>query len=82
MKAYLNGGQVVVEYDLPANANVNVHFFDMAGRKLGSPFSGRRLAGLQTQHFPLGSVGFVAGIYVLSLEVDGRMYSSRVAMFR
>jgi uncharacterized protein (DUF1501 family) len=82
MKAYLNGGQVVVEYDLPANANVNVHFFDMAGRKLSSPFSGRRPAGLQTQHFPLGSVGFAAGIYVLSLEVDGRMYSSRVAMFR
>lgn len=81
MKAYLSGGQVVVEYDLPANANVSVHFFDVAGRKLSSPFSGRRFAGLQTQRFSLGSVGFAAGVYVLSLEVDGRMYSNKVAMF-
>jgi len=64
-KAYLSGSDVVLEYDLPATANVGVHFFDVSGRKLSSPLR-----------------GWAAGVYVVSLEVNGKMYSRKLGLFR
>lgn len=80
--AYLSGGDVVLEYELPSNAQVNVHTFDVSGRKLSSPFSGRRAAGANLQRLPLNSIGWSSGVYVISLEVNGRMYSRKLGMFR
>ena len=82
MNAYLSGNEVVIEYDLPANSRVGVHFFDVSGRKLSSPFQGNRPAGAQVQRVPLSSVGWSAGVYVVSLEVNGRMYSRKLGFFR
>lgn len=82
LRAYLSGHEVVLEYDLPAAANVGVHFFDVAGRKLSSPLRGRRNGGANLERLPLNSVGWSSGVYVVSLEVNGRMYSRKVAMFR
>lgn len=82
MNAYLAGSEVVVDYKLPAAATVGVHFFDVAGRKLSSPSWGRQGAGEQTQRFPLSGIGWSAGVYVVSLEVNGRMYSRKIGLFR
>ncbi|MFT5998467.1 MAG: hypothetical protein ACI81P_000920 [Neolewinella sp.] len=82
VNAYLNGGEMVVDYTLPGASNVGIHFFDVAGRKLSSPFQGRQPAGQQSQRFSLSNIGWASGIYVVSLEVNGRMYSRKVALFR
>ena len=82
MNAYLNGGEVVIDYELPANARVGIHFFDVAGRKLSSPFRGNRPAGAQTQRVAMSSAGWSSGVYVVSLEVNGRMYSRKLGFFR
>lgn len=82
MNAYLSGGEMIIDYQLPTAANVGVHFFDVAGRKLSSPFRGRQNAGAQTHRFSLSNIGWAAGVYVVSLEVDGRMYSRKVGLFR
>lgn len=82
MKAYLSGGEMVVDYTLPGASTVGVHFFDVAGRKLSSPFKGRQSAGQQSLRFSLSNIGWAAGIYVVSLEVNGRMYSRKVGLFR
>lgn len=82
MNAYLSGGEMVVDYQLPAAARVGIHFFDVAGRKLSSPFQGRENAGAQLHRFSLSNIGWASGVYVVSLEVDGRMYSRKVGMFR
>ncbi len=82
LKAYLSGGEVVLEYGLPAAANVGVHFFDVAGRKLSSPLRGRRSAGANLERIPLGSAGWAAGVYIVSLEVNGKMYSRKLGLFR
>ncbi len=82
MNAYLSGGDVVIDYELPGNANVGIHFFDVSGRKLSSPFQGNRPAGSQTQRVAMSSAGWSSGIYVVSLEVNGRMYSRKLGYFR
>lgn len=82
MKAYLNGGEMVIDYTLRSNSTVGVHFFDVAGRKLSSPFRGQQPAGQQSQRFSLNNIGWASGIYVVSLEVNGRMYSQKVGLFR
>jgi uncharacterized protein (DUF1501 family) len=82
MNAYLSGGDVVIDYDLPASANVGVHFFDAAGRKLASPFRGTRAAGPQSQRVAMSSIGWASGVYIVSLEVNGRMYSRKLGFFK
>lgn len=81
-KAYLSGSDVVLEYDLPATANVGVHFFDVSGRKLSSPLRGRRSGGANLERLPLNNIGWAAGVYVVSLEVNGKMYSRKLGLFR
>ncbi|MEM6771127.1 MAG: hypothetical protein AAF597_11125, partial [Bacteroidota bacterium] len=82
MKAYLSGSDVVLEYGLPAAANVGVHFFDVAGRKLSSPVRGRRSAGANLERIPMNSTGWASGVYVVSLEINGKMYSRKISLFR
>jgi len=73
---------VVVDYKLPTAAKVGVHFFDVAGRKLSSPYRGQQSAGEQSQRFSLNNIGWSAGVYVVSLEVNGQMYSRKISLFR
>ena len=82
MRAYLSGGEVIIDYTLPSTANVGIHFFDVAGRKLSAPFRGQRSAGENSQRFSLNNIGWASGVYVVSLEVNGRMYSQKLGMFR
>ncbi|MBC6992769.1 DUF1501 domain-containing protein [Neolewinella lacunae] len=81
-KAYLSGGEVVLEYDLPTSSRVAVHFFDVSGKKLSAPYSGQQLAGGHVQRFALNSVGWASGLYVVSLEVNGKMHSRKLGVFR
>lgn len=82
LRAYLSGHEVVLEYDLPSAANVAVHFFDVAGRKLSSPLKGRRSGGSNLERLPLSGIGWASGVYVVSLEVNGKMHSRKLSLFR
>ena len=82
MTAYLSGGEMIVDYTLANAASVGIHFFDVAGRKLSSPFQGRQAAGAQSQRFSLNNIGWASGVYIVSLEVNGTMYSRKVGLFR
>lgn len=82
LRAYLSGGEVVLEYDLPTAANVGVHFFDVAGRKLSSPVRGQRSGGANVERLPLSGIGWASGVYVVSLEVNGKMHSRKLSLFR
>ena len=82
MRAYLTGNEVKIDYELPAAATVGVHFFDMSGRKLSSPFRGQQRGGAQQLSFPLDHINWAAGVHVVSLEVNGRMYSRKLSLFR
>lgn len=82
MNAYLSGGDVVIDYELPSSANVGIHFFDVSGRKLASPFRGPRAAGSQSQRVAMSSIGWASGVYIISLEVNGQMYSRKLGFFK
>ena len=83
MSAYRSGPDIVVEYDLATGGTpVAIHLFDISGKRLGTPYRGRGDAGANTQHLPLRGTSHASGIYVVSLEVGGRMYSRKLGLFR
>lgn len=81
LNAFLSNGQLVVSYELPASGNVTLRTHDMLGRTLATPFQGRQYLGAQTISLPLSAINWSAGVYVVSLETGGRMYSKQVALF-
>lgn len=81
-KAYVNGNNVVLEYELPSTAKVGVSFYDATGRRLSAPFKGQRNAGVNQQRFNMAAINWSSGVYVVSLEVNGRAHSRKVGLFR
>ncbi|MGB3546841.1 MAG: DUF1501 domain-containing protein [Saprospiraceae bacterium] len=82
LKAYVNGGDLVVEYVLPAGTSVGISLYDALGRELSSPFRGEQISGEQRMRFPLQNLNWSAGVYVCSLSIDGQQYARKIAMFR
>ena len=82
LQAYITGGEVALDYELPGAARVGVHFFDVGGRKISTAFEGRRSAGTHSDRFALSTIGWASGVYVVSLEINGRMYSRKLGVFR
>ncbi len=82
LKAYVSGSDVVLEYELPTTTDLSVRFFDAAGREISAPFRGRRPAGVQQQRLSLSTINYAAGVFIASVETGGRVYSSRIALFR
>lgn len=81
LNAYLNRGEVVLTYELPATGNVMVRMHDSIGRVVSTPFNGRQYGGPQTLRLPLAAVNWAAGVYIASLETNGRVYSRKVGLF-
>ncbi len=61
LKAYVNGGDLVVEYVLPAGTSVGISLYDALGRELSSPFRGEQISGEQRMRFPLQNLNWSAG---------------------
>ncbi len=81
LSAYLSNGQLAIDYHLPATGTVNLRLHDALGRSLSTVFQGRQYLGKQELRLPLSSVNWSAGVYVVSLETGGRVYSRKVALF-
>jgi hypothetical protein len=65
---------------LPREAHVDLAVHDLAGRRLATLASGRLPAG--PREFTWDGAGARNGLYFVRLVVDGRVYSSRVALLR
>jgi len=81
LKAYISGGDLVVSYTLPASGDVVLRTHDVIGRIVSSPYHGRQFIGENRIRLPLSSVNWTAGVYVVSLETGGKMYSKKVGLF-
>ena len=79
--AYLVGREAVLAYELPGPAQVTIDFFDTAGRRLRTAYSGRRPGGEQTQRLLLDGGHLASGIYVVSIKVNGRRHSRKLGLF-
>ena len=82
LRAYVSGGEVVVEYELARAAAVTIHCYDASGRRLATPYRGEDTDGEQRRRFGVGAAGLASGLYLISLETGGRAYGTRVALFR
>lgn len=81
LKAFLSGGQLMVQYNLAQTGNVHIRLHDTLGRVVSSPYQGRQYIGVQHLQFPLSSINWSAGVYIVSVETAGRVYSRKVALF-
>ena len=79
---YINGADLAVDFELPQSGNVQIRLHDMLGRVVSAPYQGFAGQGEQQVRLPLSSINWSEGIYVISLETGGRVYSRQVGLFR
>ncbi|PHI18790.1 hypothetical protein CEQ90_16175 [Lewinellaceae bacterium SD302] len=79
--AHLNQGELVLKYNLPTTGNVVIRTHDALGRIVATPFNGNQFRGEQEMRLPLSVTGWAAGVYIVSVESGGQMYSKRVTLF-
>jgi glycosidase len=73
-------GRATVRYTLDAPADVQLHAYDVLGRRVATLDDGPRAAGAHTA--TLDTRALPAGVYVLRLTADGRTASSRLTIAR
>jgi uncharacterized protein (DUF1501 family) len=81
LTAHLNRGELVIRYDLPQSGNVIIRTHDALGRIMATPFNANQYLGAQEMRLPLSAANWSAGVYIVSVETGGRMYSTKVALF-
>lgn len=81
LTAHLNRGELVIRYELPQSGNVIIRTHDALGRIIATPFNGSQYLGAQEMRLPLNAANWSAGVYIVSVETGGRMYSTKVALF-
>lgn len=81
LNAYLSRGELVINYNLPTTGNVIIRTHDALGRIVATPFTGHQYLGEQQMRLPLSVTGWAAGVYIVSVESGGRMYSRKVALY-
>ena len=78
-------GSVTVAFELPRPARVRVAVFDAAGRLVRTLADGARPAGTQSLAFDLRDErgrALGAGLYLVRLEAEGRVFTRRIAAVR
>jgi hypothetical protein len=65
---------------LPREADVDLAVLDLAGRRVATLASGRQPAG--RRDFTWSGAGAREGLYFVQLRVEGKVYSTRVALVR
>ena len=73
-------GSTSFSVGLPQDANVDLAVLDVAGRRVATLDHGRLTAGVHD--YAWDGSGARAGVYFVRLVVDGRAYSTRVALLR
>ncbi|OAV43439.1 DUF1501 domain-containing protein [Lewinella sp. 4G2] len=81
LAAYRSGGDIVVEYEMAGEAATQISLSDMAGRRVATLYQGRSPGGTNTRRLPVGAANWAAGIYIVSLETGGRVYSRKIGFF-
>lgn len=82
MVTYISGNDLNIDFEMVQSGEVTIRLHDMVGRVISSPYQGRHFPGEQTVRLPLSSINWSDGVYVVSLETGGRVYSRQVGLFR
>jgi hypothetical protein len=67
-----------IGFDLTERSHVSLHILDLLGREVADVYDSEREAG--RQQLPLGLENVAAGMYVVQLDVDGKVFTSRVVI--
>ena len=70
--------QTTIAYTLTAKANVNLRVIDLAGKQLAVLVKQEQAAGKQEYYWELSKNNITSGMYILILQVDGKIYSRKI----
>ena len=73
-------GGTTISFDLPRQAQVSLHLYDMAGRLVGTLLDGTHQAGTYNVRMTLPALP--SGTYIYRLAVDGVSRSARMSIIR
>lgn len=82
LRAFYQGGQLFINYDLPTASPVDITLYNMLGQPMKTVFQGYQMGGSQRLSLPLSDIGWAAGIYVCTLRVGNKQYSKRISLVR
>jgi len=69
-------------FGLPADSDVELVIFDVAGRRVGTVVQGKLPAGWHTASWNLYGTNHSSGIYFARMTINGATYTKRVVMLR
>ena len=70
--------ETTISYTLSAKANVNLRVIDLAGKQLAVLIKQDQSAGKQEYFWELAKNNITSGMYILVLQVDGKIFSRKV----
>jgi hypothetical protein len=71
-----------ISYNLTEEAKVELEVYDMNGRLVTNLASGQQKAGAQTAAFNARKSGFMAGIFIVKLTINGEVFSRQIVQMR
>lgn len=71
-----------ISYNLTDDSKVAVEIYDLNGRNVASLFNGNQKAGNYTLNYDAKSSGFMSGIFIVKMTVNGEIFSRQMVQMR
>lgn len=71
-----------ISYNLTKDSKVNVEVYDMTGRNVSNLYQGNQKAGNYTVNFDAKSSGFMSGIFIVKMTINGDVFSRQIVQMR
>ncbi|MFN8285852.1 MAG: T9SS type A sorting domain-containing protein [Chitinophagales bacterium] len=71
-----------VSYNLTADSKVKVEVFDMTGRNIANLYEGNQRTGNYTLNFDAKASGFMSGMFIVKMTVNGDVFSRQIVQMR
>ncbi len=71
-----------IYYSLDKDSKVRVEIFDISGKSVSNLFDGNQKQGNYSLNFSAKNAGFLSGIYIVKMTVNGEVYSRQLVQMR
>ena len=82
MQVLTSREQITVQYNLPVSMRTRVTVFDLLGKPVETLFNGHQYQGKHQHIFSTNKSRFSSGMYIITIEAGGIIYSKKVNIFR
>jgi len=72
----------LISYNLTEDAKVQLEVYDMNGRLVSNLSNGNQTSGLHTAEFDARKAGFMSGVFIIKLTINGEVFSRQLVQMR